>query len=70
MKRKNAKYEYLAKPQANVTFGKTMEQVRHRVNVRLICDRHKLLKSISRVTFRQSKIINDDIVMARVQEKR
>jgi len=35
----------LAKLQANATFGKTMEQVRHRVNVRLICDPNKLQKN-------------------------
>jgi len=34
----------LAKLQANATFGKTMEQVRNRVNVRLICDANKLAK--------------------------
>ena len=37
---------YLAKLQANATFGKTMEQVRHRVNIRLICDPHKLTKAV------------------------
>ena len=50
----------LAKLQVNATFGKTMEQVRHRVNVRLICDPRKLTKAISKVTFRQSEIINDE----------
>jgi len=29
---------YLAKLQANATFGKTLEQIRNRVNVRLIAD--------------------------------
>jgi len=41
-KRKTATSEFesdLAKLPANATFGKTMEQVRHRVNVRLICDK-------------------------------
>jgi len=53
----------LAKLQANATFGKTMEQVRHRVNVRLICHPHKL--TVSRVIYRQSEIVNDDLVMVR-----
>ena len=35
----------LAKLQANATFGKTMEQVRNRVNVRLIADPKKTSKS-------------------------
>jgi len=71
-KRKTAKSEFesdLAKLQANATFGKTMEQVRHRVNIRLICDPHKLTKAVSRVTFRQSEIINDDLVMVRGARK-
>ena len=68
MKRMTARSDFesdLAKLQANATFGKTMEQVRHRVNVRLICDPHKLTKAVSKVTFRQSEIINDDLVMVR-----
>jgi len=39
----------LAKLQANATFGKTMEQVRNRVNVRLIADPNKLLKAVAKV---------------------
>ena len=68
MKRKTAQSEFesdLAKLQANATFGKTMEQVRNRVNIRLICDSHKLTKAVSRVSFRQSEIINEDLVMVR-----
>jgi len=42
-----------------------MEQVRHRVNVRLICDEHKLAKAVSKRLFRYSEIINDDLVMVR-----
>jgi len=55
----------LAKLQANATFWKTMKQVRHRVNVRLICDEHKLTKAVSKASFRQSEITNDDLVMVR-----
>jgi len=44
---------------ANATFGKTMEQVRHRVNVRLICDPNKLANAVSRPTCRCAEIIND-----------
>jgi len=66
MQRMTAQSEFesdLAKLQANATFGKTMEQVRHRVNIRLICDPHKLTKAVSKVSFRKSEIINDDLVM-------
>ena len=55
----------LAKLQANATFGKTMEQVRNRVNVRLICDPNKLTKAVSRPAFRRAEIINDDLTMIR-----
>jgi len=55
----------LAKLQANATFGKTMEQVKHRVNVRLICDPNKLSKAVSRPTFGRAEIINDDLTLVR-----
>jgi len=64
-KRKTATSEFKSDLQANATFGKTMEQVRHRVNIRLICDEHKLTKAVSKASFRQSEIINDDLVMVR-----
>jgi len=55
----------LAKLQANATFGKTMEQVRNRGNVRLIADPNKLLKTVAKASFRESEIINQDLVMVR-----
>ena len=55
----------LAKLQANATFGKTMEQMRHRVNIRLIADENKLTKAVSKISFRQSEIINSELVMVR-----
>jgi len=55
----------LAKLQANSTFGKTMKNVRNRVNVRLIVDLNKLTKAVSKPSFRQSEIINPDLVMVR-----
>ena len=55
----------LAKLQANATFGKTMENVRNRVNVRLIVDPDKLTKAVSKPSFRQSEIINQDLVMVK-----
>jgi len=42
-----------------------MEQVRHRVNIRLIADPKKLTKAVSKASFRQCEIINDDLVMVR-----
>jgi len=37
---------------ANATFGKTMEQVRHRVNIRLIADPTALRKAVSKTSYR------------------
>ena len=56
----------LAKLQAYATFGKSMEQVRHRVNVRQICDRNK----VSRPTYCCSEIINDDLKLVRGARRR
>ena len=66
--RQNAQSEFeadLAKLQANSTFGKTMEQVRNRQNIRLIADPAKLRKAVSKPSYRQAQIINSDLVMVR-----
>jgi len=55
----------LAKLQANATFGKILEQVRSRVNVRLIADEKKVLKAVSKVSFCRSEIVNKHLVMVR-----
>jgi len=47
-----------------------MEQVRNRVNVRLICDLNELAKAVSRPTFRRAEIINDDFTMVRGARQR
>jgi len=60
----------LAKLQANATFDKTMQQVRHHVNVRLICDPNKLAKAVSRLTFRCAEIINNDLTLVRGARQR
>jgi len=57
----------LAKLQANATFSKTMEQVRHRVNIRLIADPVKCAKAVSKVSFRRCEIINPDLVMVHAE---
>jgi len=66
--RKNARSDFeadLAKLQANATFGKTMEQVRNRVNIRLIADPAKLRKAVRKPSYKFSEIINPDLVMVR-----
>ena len=71
--RKTARSDFesdLAKLQANATFGKTIENVRQRVNLRLIADSDKLLKATGKVSFRHSQIINSDLVLVRAARQK
>ena len=52
-------------PGENATFGKSIEQVRNRVNVRLIADPNKAMKAVAKTTFRHSEIVNADLVMVK-----
>ena len=46
----------------NSVFGKTMENIRKRVDVRLVIDEKKLLKMASKPTYVSSKIFNENLV--------
>ena len=46
----------------NSVFGKTMENIRKRVDVRLITDEKKLLKMASKPTYVSSEIFNENLV--------
>ena len=64
-KRTNAKNSFekdFFKLMNNSVFGKTMENLRKRVDVRLITDENKLLKLSSKPTFVSSKIFNENLV--------
>ena len=64
-KRKNAKNDFekdFFKLMNNSVFGKTMENLRKRVDVRLITDEKKLLKYTSKPTYVSSKIFNENLV--------
>ena len=64
-KRKNAKNPFekdYFKLMNNSVFGKTMENIRKRVDVRLITDEKKLLKYASKPTYVSSKIFNENLV--------
>ena len=46
----------------NSVFGKTMENLRNRVDVRLVTDNKKLTKLTSKPTYERSKIFNENLV--------
>ena len=67
-KRMNAKNSFqkdFFKLMNNGVFGKTMENIRKRVDVRLVTDQKKLTKLVSKATFVNSKIFNEDLVAVR-----
>ena len=64
-KRKNAENDFekdFFKLMNNSVFGKTMENIRKRVDVRLVTDEKKLLKLTSKPTYVSSKIFNENLV--------
>ena len=72
-KRKNAKNDFekdFFKLMNNSVFGKTMENIRKRVDVRLVTDEKKLLKLTSKPTYVSSKIFNENLVAVhKIKEK-
>ena len=64
-KRTNAKNSFekdFFKLMNNSVFGKTMENLRKRVDVRLVTSKEKLLKLVSKPTYVSSKIFNENLV--------
>ncbi|XP_068680384.1 uncharacterized protein [Montipora capricornis] len=64
-KRTNAKNAFekdFFKLMNNSVFGKTMENIRKRVDVRLVTDEKKLLKMVAKPTYVSSKIFNENLV--------
>ena len=53
----------------NSVFGKTMENIRKRVDVRLVTDKKKLSKLASKPTFVNSKIFSEDLVAVHKQKE-
>ena len=48
---------------SNAVYGKTIEQLRNRVNVKLVTDPNKVKKCIRKPTCKRFEIINNDLVM-------
>ena len=64
-KRKNAKNDFekdYFKLMNNAVYGKTMENLRKRVDVRLVTDEKKLLKLTSKPSYISNKIFNENLV--------
>ena len=61
-KAKNSFEKDFFKLMNNSVFGKTMENIRKRVDVRLVTDEKKLLKMASKPTYVSSKIFNENLV--------
>ena len=64
-KRKNAKNSFekdFFKLMNNSIFGKTMENIRKRIDVRLVTDEKKLLEMAAKPTYVSSKIFNKNLV--------
>ena len=72
-KRKNAKNSFekdFFKLMNNSVFGKTMENIRKRIDVRLVTDSEKLIKWASKPTYVSSKIFNENLVAVhKIKEK-
>ena len=67
-KRMNAKNSFekdFFKLMNNSVFGKTIENIRKGVDVRLVTDQNKWSKLVSKATFVNSKILNEDLVGVR-----
>ena len=70
--RREAKSEFesdLSKLVGNSTFGKTLENVRYRKNIRLIADPVKLQRAVSKPTFRESMVVNGDLAIVKMQKQ-
>ena len=59
---KNAFEKDFFKLMNNSVFGKTMENIRKRVDARLVTDENKLLKMAAKPTYVSSKIFNENLV--------
>ena len=52
----------------NSVFGKTMENIRERIDVTFVTSKNKLLKLASKPTFVSSKIFSENLVVHKIKE--
>ena len=72
-KRKNAKNSFekdYFKLMNNSVFGKTMENLRKRCNVKLVTDRDKFLRLASKPTYVWSKTFSENLVAVNMKRER
>jgi len=55
---------------SNAVYGKTIEQLRNRVNVKLVTDPNKVKKCIQKPTCKRLEIINNDRVMISIRKQK
>jgi hypothetical protein len=69
--RKQAKNDFekdFFKLMNNAVFGKTMENIRNRVDIRLVTDENKALKLIRKPNFKKSIIINENLLSIEMEK--
>ena len=54
----------------NSVFGKTMENIRKRCNVKLVSDQDKFLRFVSKPTYASSKIFSENLVAVNMKRER
>jgi len=63
---KNAQSDFessLYKLIANVFYGKTVENVHKRSNIRLIADQNRFVRAVAKVTYKHSGVINNELAL-------
>jgi len=53
----------------NAVYGKTLENMRDRIDVKLVANPHKLKKLVARPTYKFHEIINEELVMVNMGRK-
>jgi hypothetical protein len=60
----------LYKLASNAIFGKSMESLRNRINVKLVNNEKEFLKLVAKPTFQNYTIVNENLVMVKIQKEK